>query len=235
VAPRGLTRLWAGGVGTLAVTGQGEAGRPLDWRFRLIRDAGGVVLEESRLPITRQLPAGGYVLKALTRPLAWAVELAAGARAELVVGPKGILAVSLDGPQGPLRAAYRLTELAAGRPAGVGYTNRPLKLKPGRYLLRLEVPPGLSREVTVPPAGRAELNLPATGGLVVTRAPGRGGVDILTPQGEPVAQAPSGRVTPLLSGRYLVSFGGDPPRVVRVEVQPGGLLTVRHPAGDATR
>jgi hypothetical protein len=232
VAPEGLTRVWAGGVGRLAVSGVDEKGRPLDWALRVVRLEDGSIVEEGRRPpLELELAAGRYLVKALQRPLAWEVELAAGGETAFTAGPQATLLAGLLGPEGPLRAPYQLWDLLAHRPAGTGYTNQPLTLKPGPYRLRLSVPPGPSREIVLRPAQRRVVELPAAGGLLVPRRPGLRGFTVLDARGRPLEDGTPGRVLPLMPGGYRVRLDGRRGQVLAVEIAAGELATVEPGSG----
>ncbi len=231
VAPRGLTMVSVGGRAKLAVEARDQQGRDPGWKLRVARLSDGLVLESSRrTPFELALFAGTYLVKALQQPLAWTVLLEAGRDRKLVVGPVGGLRVRLRGPQGPLRARYRLYDLLAQRPGGTGYTNQLLRVKPGPFRLELEVPPGLEREVVVPPGREVELALPAAGGVLVGR--GRPGqvVEVVDQRGLAVASGPVNRVLPLLPGAYLVRLAQARGGGRQVRVEGGRLVTL--PAGE---
>jgi hypothetical protein len=227
VAPTGLSEVSVGGQAKLKVAAQDKDGGELGWKMRVARLSDGLVLESSlRTPFELNLFAGSYLIKSLEKPLAWAVELEAGRDQNILVGPMGSLNVKLKGPKGPLRARYVLQDLAARRPDGTGYTNQLLRLKSGRYRLDLEVPPGLSREVTVSPAAGTELDLPAAGGLIVSQ--GRSGhrIEVLDQTGRVVDTGLVNRVIPLLVGKYLVRLAQVKGRDKVVLIKGGELITI---------
>jgi hypothetical protein len=221
VSPGTLTRLLVGGRGRVTVLSQDREGRPLAWRMRVARSWDGkVLLKDRRTPFTLSLPSGLYLIKALNHPLAWPVLVEAGAELRLVVGPWASLTVGLKGPRGAVRVPYRLTDLWSGRPAGVGYTNQVLRLRPGRYRLEVEVVPALRREVELAPGREVRIVLPEVGGLLVRRRPegGRRWYELLDARGRSLGRLRPGQVFLLRPGRYGLRPAGSsaPGRVVVV-------------------
>lgn len=231
VAPTGMSKVAVGGQAKLKVAAQDKEGSELGWKMRVARLSDGLILESSmRTPFELKLFAGSYLIKSLEQPLAWPVELQAGRDQEILVGPVGSLSVKLKGPRGALRARYNLQDLAAHRPGGTGYTNQLLRLKSGRYRLDLEVPPGLSKQITVAPGAKSELVLPAAGGIIVSQ--GRTGqkVEVLDNAGRVVDTGLVNRVLPLLAGKYLVRLAQVKGRDRLVLVEGGKLVNIK--AGD---
>lgn len=227
VAPAGLSEMQVGGQAKIKVVALDKDGREPGWKMRLSRLSDGMVLEsEKRTPFELTLFAGTYLFKSLEQPLAWTVDLQAGQDQKIVVGPVGSLRVSLQGPRGKLRARYKLRDLVAGHPGGTGYTNQTVRLKSGTYRLTLEVPPGLSRKLTITPAQETKLELPAAGGLVVSG--GRPGekVEVLDRKGELVDTGLVDRLMPLLPGKYLVRLVRPKGREKIISVTGGELVTI---------
>jgi hypothetical protein len=227
VAPTGLSEVPVGGKAKLKVAALDKDGREPGWRMRVARLSDGLVLEPSRhTPFELVLFSGSYLIKSLERPLAWTVALEAGQEKKLLVGPVGSLKVKLQGPKGPLRVRYDLEDLLAHRPGGTGYTNQVLRLKSGFYRLELEVPPGLKKEITISPAASLEIELPAAGGIMISR--GRPGqrVEVLDLQGQMVDTGLVNRVLPLLPGKYLVRLAQVQGRERIVLVKGGALTTL---------
>ncbi len=234
VTPTGLSEVQVGGQAKIKVEALDKDGREPGWKMRVARLSDGLVLESSqRTPFELNLFAGSYLIKSLQMPLAWTVDLQAGQDQKIIVGPVGTLRVSLQGPQGPLRARYTLQDLAARRPGGTGYTNQILRLKSGTYRLNLDVPPGLTRKITITPAQEAKLELPAAGGIIVSQ--GRSGqrVEVLDKLGKVVDTGLVGRVLPLLPGKYLVRLAQPKGRDKIVSVKGGELLTIE--AGELSK
>lgn len=231
VAPTGLSEVAVGGQAKLLVAALDKDGGELGWKMRVARLSDGLVLESSmRTPFELNLFAGSYLVKSLEQPLAWTVDLQAGQDQKILVGPVGSLSVKLKGPKGALRASYILQDLVAHRPGGTGYTNQLLRLKSGRYRLDLDVPPGLSKEVTISPAAKSEIVLPAAGGIIVSQ--GRTGqrVEVLDQAGRVVDTGLVNRVLPLLAGKYLVRLANVKGRDRLVLVKGGELVNIE--AGD---
>lgn len=236
VAPSGLSELQVGGQAKIKVAALDKDGREPGWKMRVSRMSDGMVLgSEKRTPFEMNLFAGTYLIKSLQEPLAWTVDLQAGQDQKIVVGPVGALRVGLQGPRGKLRARYTLRDLMARRPGGTGYTNQALRLKSGTYLLTLEVPPGLSRKVIITPAQETKLELPAAGGLMVSR--GRPGqkVEVLDIQGKVVDTGLVDRLLPLLPGEYVVRLAQPRGRDQKISIKGGELVTIEADAFLKTR
>ncbi len=212
VAERGLSRYWIGGWGELEVVARDARGKPLYWQVSVARLGDGrVVVPLSRTPVKKRLAAGFYIIKKDHPRRAWTVELAAGQNLRLVVGPPARLTLDLAGPRGPVRVPYQVHNLLAGRRGGTGYTSSPLRLAPGRYRLRVELPPGLVRELTLAPGERKRLELPPAGELYVK--PSRPGLprryQVRDRRGRLVATGISGRGLLLLPGSYRLRAEGE--------------------------
>lgn len=234
VAPAGLSEVQVGGRAKIKVTALDKEGREPGWKMRVARLSDGLVLEsERRTPFELNLFAGTYLIRSLQQPLAWTVDLRAGQDEKIVVGPVGSLRVSLMGPHGNLRALYTLRDILARRPAATGYTNQVLRLKSGNYDLNLEVPPGLAKKVTITPGRETKLELPAAGGLMVSR--GRPGqkVEVLDQQGKVVDTGLAGRWLPLLPGKYMVRLAQPRGRDKIITVEGGELVTIE--AGELSK
>ncbi|KMY69025.1 hypothetical protein AAU61_05645 [Desulfocarbo indianensis] len=228
VAPEGVTRLPVGGRAKLKVAVLDADGREPGWNMRVSRLSDGKVLEASRRsPFALDLFAGLYLVKSLHLPLAWTVVLEAGRDRELLAGPAGVLKVKMAGPQGPLRARYELWDVLAQRPGGTGYTNQSLRIKPGPYRLRLEVPPGLEREARVPPAGEVKLELPAAGGILLAHGAAGDRVELLDGKGRVLDTGLLNRVMPLLPGAYWARLAGSGQKGRLVNVEAGKLTTIQ--------
>jgi hypothetical protein len=227
VAPTGQSELQVGGQAKIKIAALDKDGREPGWKMRVSRLSDGVVLEsERRTPFELNLFAGSYLIKSLVRPLAWTVDLRAGQDQKIVVGPVGSLRVGLKGPRGKLRARYTLQDLMARRPGGTGYTNQALRLKSGTYLLTLDVPPGLNRNVTITPAQETKLELPATGGLIVKSGKPGQKVEVLDRLGKVVDTGLVDRLLPLLPGKYLVCLAQPKGREKIVSIKGGELVTI---------
>ncbi len=135
VEPTGLTRLWAGGRGTLATEEAGPRPKGLAWRLTITRLSDGVEVGQGKPPLKATLTAGRYLVSSQTPPQSWSVELGAGEDLALPVGMPGTLALSLPGPAGELRVAYEVVSLLEKRRAGTGYTGQTLRLYPRPYRL----------------------------------------------------------------------------------------------------
>jgi len=227
VAPSGLSEVPVGGKAKLKVEALDENGREPGWRIRVARLSDGLVLESNRrTPFELNLFSGNYLLKSLDRPLAWTVALEAGQEQKILVGPVGSLKVNLKGPKGLLRARYNLQDLLAHRPGGTGYTNQLLRLRSGVYRLELEVPPGLSKDLTISPTAKSEIDLPAAGGIMVSRGlPGQR-VEVLGLLGQVVDTGLVNRVLPLLPGKYRVRLAQTQGRDRLVTLKGGELITI---------
>ncbi|MFH1060258.1 MAG: hypothetical protein V1797_16470, partial [Pseudomonadota bacterium] len=231
LAPEGLTRLWAGGAGDLALDSRGPDGRELNWLASVSNlDSGKVEASEKRTPFSLTLPAGFYRVKTTRPPLAWTVELAAGQSLGLVTGPPGKLSLALNGPAGPWRAPYRVYDLVGLREAGTGYTNSPLGLVPGRYRVEVQTAPPIRREVDLKPGQDLKLELPPVGALVVRRdSAGKShSYLLLAPNGDPLMSGVGDRPLPVLPGDYRVQFAGAEPSAP-VSVRAGATTALDPP------
>ncbi len=235
VARRGLSRFWIGGWGELEVISRDAGGKPLNWRVLVARLGDGrVVVPLARTPVKKRLAAGFYIIKKDHPRRAWMVELAAGRKLRLVVGPPARLTLGLAGPRGPVRVPYQVDNLLSGRRGGTGYTNATLSLSPGRYRLRVELPPGLGREVSLAPGERRRLELPPAGELYV-RAPRQGPArryQVRDRRGRLLATGISGRGLLLLPGTYRLRVEGKK-HSLEFRVEPRRVTTLALPGSES--
>jgi len=230
-APQGVTRLWAGGQGSLRLDSRGPQGQALHWVVSVSNlETGRMEASEQRTPLELTLPAGFYRVKTLRPPLAWTVELAAGQTREIVTGPPGRLTLTLTGPSGPWRVPYRVDDLLGLREVGTGYTNSPLSLLPGRYRLEAQTAPPQVVELELKPGQEVNPALPMVGGLLVRRdkAGKSHSFLLLDREGRPLVRGVGDRPLPVLPGRYQVRFAGADP-VATVEISPGRLTALDPP------
>ena len=208
----GLTRIWAGGQGELAVRAVDAKGEALDWRIKVSAQGDGrLVTPERRTPFELKLPAGYYIAAALHPPLAWNFEVRPGQKVELVAGPKGELTLALKGPAGPVRLPYEVHSLLEGRRVATGYTNARLRLLPGPYRISLESSPALDKEISLAPGERKEMELPSLGSLLVAKAGPEGPAEYLVADimGRVFAQGRTGKGLLLLPGIYRLKTAED--------------------------
>jgi hypothetical protein len=231
VAPGGVTRLWVGGLGRLAVQALGPQGEILPWLMSVANlETGKVEASEKRTPYEMDLPSGYYRVKITNPPLAWTVEVGAGQEVKLATGPHGRLTARLAGPLGPVRAVYSLEDLLGMRPAGTGYTNQALQLLPGRYRLTVQVVPPLVREVQIGPGRQETLDLPLVG-AVLLRRPASGAVlpfDLLDAQGLVAATGVSDRPIFTQPGAYRLRLQAPLP-TLEAEVKAGQMTSLEPP------
>lgn len=204
VARRGVTRLWAGGRGTLRVRVR-DPKRRRPWRLRVTRTGDGrLVLPYTPAPFVRSLPSGHYLVSSLQPALSWPLELGAGREVVLVVGPPARLLVTVKAPGQGVRIAFDLVSSLDGRRHATGYTGTPLRLAPGDYRLEVRTIPPLTRSLRLEPGRELKLELPPLGALLVT-----GGSRVHPPalelsdaRGRWLTTFSAGRAIPLRPGRY---------------------------------
>ncbi len=235
VQSSGQTRLWVGGRGKLALRAQDAQGKVLHWHLSVANlDTGKLEAKEKRLPFHLELNAGYYMIKSLSPPLSWSLELGAGRQVDLLTGPKAQLTLGLPGAGGALRVPYQVLDQLGQRPAGTGYTGSPLHLLPGAYALTVQTAPPLRRQVQLLPGQRLDLELPQVGAIKVGRD--RGGLsqpfEVRGLDGDPLLSGVSERPLPALPGRYLLRFNPPLPSL-EVEVKAGqvSVLAPPEPAG----
>ncbi|MCB2187200.1 MAG: VWA domain-containing protein [Deltaproteobacteria bacterium] len=227
VAARGITRLWAGGQGELLVTARGPGGEDLDWRLTVVRRLDGhIVQPPTPAPLDVYLPAGFYWVKNLIPPLSWLVEVEAGAKKRLTVGPRSRLTLRQPGPGGFTRVGFQAVMNQTEDHPHQGYTGSPLGLLPGTYRVEVDIVPPLSLTLTLEPGEEKDLVLPAVGALYLPSYPGQPPLRFRldSEKGENLGEFASGRQVPLTPGRYMVRL-----------VQGGGIFPVTIRAGELTR
>ncbi len=231
---QGTVKLWIGGRCRLLIQARDARGRPLAWKVKVSDiDSGRLITPYKPAPLELSLSSGRYLVRSLSPAHQRQVELAAGQRVEMILGPPGRLTVKLAGPLGPVRLPYRVVDLRAGRRVATGYSNSPMVLLPGRYRLEPALYPPLVRQVVMPPGGRVVVELPLLGMLHIkrSRAAAARRYQVQTPSGRRVASGKGQRYLPLGPGRYLVVFGGG--HAVAVQVRAGRLSTVTAPATES--
>ena len=227
VARRGITRLWAGGRGTLRVRVR-DPKRRRPWRLRVTRTRDGrLALPYTPAPFVRSLPSGHYLVSSLEPALSWPVELGAGREVVLVVGPPAELLVTVKAPGQGARIAFDLISLLDRRRHATGYTGTPLRLVPGDYRLEARTIPPLSRPLRLAPGARVKLELPPLGALLV-----KGGSRIHPPpleltaaRGRWLAAFSAGSTILLRPGRYRLRREGRGPWR-KVEIRPGRTVVL---------
>lgn len=225
-------RVWVGGRGELAVKGQGPKGAPLDWRVQVSRPRDGRLMTAGYqpLPLMLSLPGGLYRVSSLKPSHQWLVEVGAGAKASVTVGPPGHLLVEQPGPGGDLRLGFRALSRLSGREAAAGHSGRALSLPPGPYVLELEPSPPRRREVIIDPGGDTVVTLEPIGLLHLERG-GAGSpavYQVRTPSGRIVARGAGERRIPLLPGEYLLALSsGETPR--RLVIKAGQAVKIKLP------
>ena len=228
----GSGRVWVGGQAELEVACRDGQGKDLNWQIVVAGLAGGKIwVPTRRAPFTVTLPAGQYMIKSLNPAHNWQVELAAGARPRLVIGPPGRCTLALPGPSGPLRLPYRVWDLKGNNQVTIGYTGDPLRLLPGSYRLEVEVIPPLSARLDLAPAQQKKLELEPVGALLVKGQPGqqKGRFWVLDSRGRTLGGGRAGRTLFLRPGAYQVQFQVPPARApVRIK---GGQTTRVTPPG----
>ncbi len=232
VGQSGTTRLWVGGSGSLRVAARDAKGRPLAWKLTVVRPADGRVLADKKsTPLSLQVPAGEYLVRSLHPPLSWNLEVKAGRKVELTAGPPGRLLVSLPGPGGGLRVPFPVENLLGARPAGTGYTGQEMRLLPGRYRIRVQTVPPITRELTLAPGGRERMEMPAVGTVLVDSAGGAGRFVLSGQAGRELGEGALGVPLPVQAGTYGLLLPGR--RKLTVKVVPGQVTKVVPPRAAA--
>lgn len=168
VAPVGISQVWAGGSGTLAVKtlGQPKGEKPYKVKVTRLRD-GKVAKPLTRTPFELELPSGRYLANTPFPAMSWHVLIKAGSKVDLVAGPPGMLTLGLEGPVGKVRLAYEVYSRLAPRRVATGYTNQTLKLPPGDYRIAVLGNPSQELSLTLGPGQKKTLTLAPVGALIV--------------------------------------------------------------------
>lgn len=231
VTASGRTVLWAGGKGELSVKAVDEQDRPADWLMSVAsRTDGAILTDRRRAPFTLEAPAGLYGVRSQSPALEWEVEVPAAGRVSLTAGALGWLRPALEGPGGRLRLPYTATPTGFANRPSTGYTGDPLALLSGEYRLSLEVAPGLTATVKVPPGGEATPDLGRVGGLEVTGQVGTAphSFVVIDRAGRQVARGAAGRTIFALPGEYGVVMQGRE-QAQWIRVRAGDLTVVAPP------
>jgi hypothetical protein len=226
------SRVWVGGRGELSIRGMAAGGGPLDWRVQVSRPRDGRLATAGYqgLPLMLSLPGGLYRVSSLKPSHQWLVEVGAGAKASLTVGPPGHLLVEQPGPGGGLRLAYGVISRLSGRRMATGYSGEPLTLPPGPYTLEIEPHPVRLRELTLMPGQDAVVGLDPIGLLHLQRGATAGprAYELRDNLGRVAARGTGARRIPLLPGGYrLVFSSGEPARDIRVRA--GEVIRIKLP------
>lgn len=217
----------AGGQGKLLIRAQDATGKDQNWKFSISSVPGGAMLvSNAHTPFEQTLPAGRLLVSVVKPASSWSLDLPAGAERVLLLGPRGKLTAKLEGPNGPVRLPIIATGPGASNRQWRGYTNSPMPLPPGEYILHFGTIPAISRTLTLFPGSNQSLDLPMLGSLLVKASnittPQR--YDVINDNDQVVGQGHSGRAVPLLPGRYAVSLPGD--KQLAVEITPGHITTL---------
>lgn len=234
VEDEGLTKVWLGGNGRLAIKGEAAEGGPLDWAIKVSRvDDGRLVKPYGPLPLDLKAPSGRYLITSRKPAHQWSVELAAGGEVKVMVGPPARLDYQLRGPAGPLRVPYAVTDLNADRRVATGYTNAPLRILPGRYRLDLKVFPPVRREISVLPGRKLAILGQPLGVIKIVRGPSTRLMRywITDGTGRLAAKGVGERMFPLGPGYYRVRFM-ETKGLVSLHLKSGQLAVVKPPNAD---
>jgi hypothetical protein len=212
VGREGVTTAYAGGQGELSVKALGADGKPLAWKIKVSRLSDGKpALPKKSAPFKVNLPAGRYVVNSVAPPRSWRVLLRPGQKAEVLAGPRAKLKLVLPGPSGAVRSRYWLFSQLSQRVETSGYTGSNISLLPGRYDIRLGLPPGSTMKVELKPGQHLVKVLDPAGELLVIlpKHIKRLRYQVLGVGGKVLARGVGGKALPLMPGEFALKVPGQ--------------------------